>query len=83
MNFSNLDLFSPLSGLDKQKKSSPIIGHDWEGFPLRADTVGLMYQQHLKNEQEGTFKEWKNLIRHLNAKYTIQNRIHPLGTEQD
>jgi hypothetical protein len=79
MQLFDLDFTSLLSSRRKQKKAAPIIGYDWESFPLRADTVGLLYQQHLENEQPGTFTEWKDLIRHFNAKKTIQNRIHTLG----
>jgi hypothetical protein len=81
MNFFNLDFTSPLSSMRKQKKAASIIGYDWESFPLRADTVGLMYQQHLEHEEPGTFTEWKDLIRQFNAKKTIQNRIHTLGSK--
>lgn len=81
MHLSDFNFTSPLYSMRKQKKAAPIIGYDWEGFPLRADTVGLMYQQHLKNEKPGTFIEWKDLIRRFNAKKTIQNSIHSLGSK--
>lgn len=83
MQLFDLDFTSSFSNRRKNKPSAPIIGHDWEGFPLRADTVGLIYQQHLEEEQEGSFVEWKDLIRQFNAKYTVRNRIHSLGSKKD
>jgi hypothetical protein len=77
------DFVAQFSDVINGHSSDPIIGYDWEGLPLRANAAGLIYLNHLKEEQAGTFIKWKDLIRHFNAKSTISNRIHTMGPGED
>ncbi len=73
-------LFAQFGHLLNQDQAGEIIGFDWEGFPLRANIVRLLYSEHLEKVQEGEFIEEETVIRHFNEQKYLSNRIYTMGS---
>ncbi len=73
------DFIAELADVIKGQASDPIIGYDWEQFPLRAHSAGLLYRQHLEEVPETELVEFKKVLLQFNGDEQLPDRIHSLG----
>ncbi len=76
------DFVASLADVIQGQASDPIIGYDWEGCPLRANSAGLLYRMHLEELSETGFKEFEEVYAHFYGEQDLPDHFHSLGNQK-